>query len=139
MQREDEKNKKRKVEEESYEAQEKRPNIQREREREEGREEGSGNWDCLGEISGAPVPPWNEFQYFIFIIHTSLSLALSPLLSPSICISSLSMQAPPPPSPLWFPRKVALFYYILQQNEDGSNPNPCLLFLSVYIPFLFLL
>ena len=98
MQREDEKNKKRKVEEESYEAQEKRPNIQREREREEGREEGSGNWDCLGEISGAPVPPWNEFQYFIFIIHTSLSLSLSLPPSLSFYMYFIIIHASPSPS-----------------------------------------
>ena len=23
----------------------------------------SGNWDCIGEISGAPVPPWKAYLY----------------------------------------------------------------------------
>ena len=137
MQREDEKNKKRKVEEESYEAQEKRPNIQRERERGgERRRQWELGLPWRNQRSTRASLEWIPIFHFH---HSHLSLSLSPLLSPSICISSLSMQAPPPPSPLWFPRKVALFYYILQQNEDGSNPNPCLLFLSVYIPFLFLL
>jgi hypothetical protein len=43
----------------------------------------SGNWDCIGEISGAPVPPWKAYLYVnIAIANTqpsssSLSLSLS--------------------------------------------------------------
>lgn len=32
--------------------------------REEGG--GSGNWDCIGEISGAPVPSWQENPSHLF-------------------------------------------------------------------------
>ena len=123
MQREDEKNKKRKVEEESYEAQEKRPNIQREREREEGREEGSGNWDCLGEISGAPVPPWNEFQYFIFIIHTSLSLSLSLPFSLLLYVFH-HYPCKPLPLPLRSDFQERLPYFITYYNKMKMGPIP---------------
>ena len=48
----------------------------------------SGNWDCIGEISGAPVPPWKAYLYVnIAIANTQPSSSDLSLSSPSLSLS----------------------------------------------------
>jgi hypothetical protein len=43
----------------------------------------SGNWDCIGEISGAPVPPWKAYLYVnIAIANTQPSSSSLSLVAP---------------------------------------------------------
>lgn len=38
----------------------------------------SGNWDCIGEISGAPVPSWKEYRLALQTLSLNLPLPLHP-------------------------------------------------------------
>jgi hypothetical protein len=46
-----------------------------------GEKKGSGNWDCIGEISGAPVPSWKEKRWW-----QTLNFPIFLSLHPSPCI-----------------------------------------------------
>ena len=105
-----EKNKKRK---EGGSTRKERKYSKGERERElREEEEGSGKWDCLGEISGAPVPPRNEFPIYIYSIFHHLIIFLSFFLSLlSLSLSSLSMQLAFL-SPLLFSKKKSCLFLL---------------------------